>query len=90
MKLSEDLSLVQPAPVACIPRALCCVPSSVGFGVGRFQKRAQGLERACALRLGLVPNLSNRGVGCSGPSPAEQEQPALGCSVLLTGNKIPR
>lgn len=56
MKLSEDLSLVQPAPVACIPRALCCVPSSVGFGVGEVQKEGAGLGGvpACALRLGLV------------------------------------
>ena len=55
MKLSKDLSLMQPTSVACIPRPLCCVTQQCGvWAWGRFQKRAQGLERACALFLGLV------------------------------------
>lgn len=76
MKLSEDLSLVQPAPVACIPRALCCVPSSVGFGAGGGSRRGRRAWSVPVLSVSVLStNLSNRGVGCGGPSSAEQEQP---------------
>ena len=66
-------------------------PSSVGFGPGGGSRRGHRVWSVPVLSFSaLSTNLSNCGIACSGPSSAEQEQPALGCSVLLTGNKIHR
>lgn len=91
MKLSKDLSLMQPASVTCIPGHRVGSPSSAGFGAGEGSRRGRGVWSVPVLSFSVLStNLGKCGVACSGPSSAEQEQPSAGCSVLLTGNKIHR